>query len=111
MELIWKSLPIILVGALKTLEITLIAVALGCIIGLFAGLARLSKRRAISFLSTCYVDFFRGTPLLVQIFMIYFGLPQLLGTFQDFMMSQFNMAQFWESTHINPFLVTACWLK
>lgn len=104
MELVWKSLPIILVGALKTLEITLIAVALGCIIGLFAGLSRLSKKKAVSFLATCYVDFFRGTPLLVQIYMVYFGLPQLLSAFQNFMMDQFSMSQIWESTHVNPFL-------
>lgn len=103
MKLIWDSLPIILEGALHTLEITLIAITLGWIIGLFAGLARLSKKRTVRLLATCYIDFFRGTPLLVQIFMVYFGLPQILGAFQTFMMDQFNMAQIWESTHINPF--------
>lgn len=103
MELIWNSLPLILEGALHTLEITLIAVSIGFILGLFAGLARLSKKRTIRFLATCYVDFFRGTPLLVQIFMVYFGLPQLLGSFQTFMMDTFGMSQIWQSTHIDPF--------
>jgi len=103
LELIWNSLPIILEGALHTLEITLIAISLGFILGLFAGLARLSKKRVVRLLATCYVDFFRGTPLLVQIFMVYFGLPQLLGSFQNFMMDTFHIAQIWESTHINPF--------
>lgn len=104
LELIWTSLPLILEGALHTLEITLIAVTIGFILGLFAGLARLSKKRTVRFLATCYVDFFRGTPLLVQIFMVYFGLPQVLGAFQTFMMDTFSMGQIWESTHIEPFL-------
>lgn len=103
MELIWDSLPIILEGALHTLEITLIAITLGCIIGLFAGLARLSKKKLVKLLATCYVDFLRGTPLLVQIFMVYFGLPQVLSAFQNFMMDTFQIAQFWQSTHIDPF--------
>lgn len=104
LELIWNSLPIILEGALRTLEITLIAISLGFILGLFAGLARLSKKRVVRLLATCYIDFLRGTPLLVQIFMVYFGLPQLLGSFQTFMMDTFHIAQIWESTHINPFV-------
>ncbi|MCL6638652.1 MAG: amino acid ABC transporter permease [Firmicutes bacterium] len=104
MELIVNSFPVILAGALSTLEITLIAVALGCIIGLFGGLARLSKTRIIKLLATCYVDFFRGTPLLVQIYMVYFGLPQLMGSFQSFLMDQYGMARIWESTHIDPFI-------
>lgn len=103
MELILSSLPIILQGALKTLEITLIAITLGFFLGLFAGLARLSKKRIVRLLATCYIDFFRGTPLLVQIFMVYFGLPQLLGVFQNYMMDTFHIGQIWQSTHIDPF--------
>jgi len=103
LELILDSLPIILEGALKTLEITLIAITLGFVLGLIAGLARLSKKRIVRLLATCYIDFFRGTPLLVQIFMVYFGLPQLLGLFQNFMMDTFSIGQIWQSTHIDPF--------
>lgn len=102
MQLIWKSLPLLLEGAVFTVVITLIAVGLGCIIGLFAGLARLSKKRVLSFLAVCYIDFFRGTPLLVQVFMVYFGLPQLMASFQNLMIDQFAVQQFWESTHIDP---------
>lgn len=113
MDLITTSLPIILGGALKTIEITLIAVTLGCIIGLFTGLARLSKKRLLCLSATSYVDFFRGTPLLVQIFMVYFGLPPVLGALQDYIVGQFNMAPIWESTHIDSFLaaVIACSLN
>jgi len=42
---------------------------------------RLSSNRAVSLLARVYIDFFRGTPLLVQIFMIYFGLPALIQGF------------------------------
>jgi arginine/lysine/histidine/glutamine transport system substrate-binding/permease protein len=47
---------------------------LGSVIGIF----RLSSSRPLSLAARCYIDFFRGTPLLVQIFMIYFGLPALI---------------------------------
>ena len=49
------------------------------IIGLFVGVARISKIRIIKWLAAIYVDFLRGTPLLVQIFLIYFALPELTG--------------------------------
>jgi polar amino acid transport system permease protein len=96
-------LPIILLGARSTVSITLIAVTLGCVIGLFAGIARLARNRAVRLLATAYVDFFRGTPLLVQIFMVYFGLPQVADSFQHYLMATFSIPQIWQSTHINPF--------
>ncbi|SDY40976.1 amino acid ABC transporter permease [Halobellus clavatus] len=50
--------------------------------GIFVGLARVSKTRITSGISAAYVQFFRGTPLLFQIFVIYFGVPTLWpGTF------------------------------
>jgi His/Glu/Gln/Arg/opine family amino acid ABC transporter permease subunit len=51
---------------------------LGVLIGLVVGLARLSEHFLIRFLARIYVDFIRGTPLLVQIFIIYFGIPNFL---------------------------------
>ncbi|HWJ03321.1 MAG TPA: amino acid ABC transporter permease [Verrucomicrobiae bacterium] len=73
-----KSFPILLKGAVLTLELTAAAVAIGTIIGLLMAIARLSVRRWIAWPAAAYVDFFRGTPLLVQIYLIYFGAPQLL---------------------------------
>ena len=50
--------------------------------GIFVGLARVSKTRITSGISAAYVQFFRGTPLLFQIFVVYFGVPTLWpGTF------------------------------
>ncbi|GAF26874.1 ABC-type amino acid transport system, permease component [Moorella thermoacetica Y72] len=102
--LVIQSLPYLLLGAVQTLKITLVAVSLGCILGLVAGMGRLSRRRLTSFLATCYVDFFRGTPLLVQIFIVYYGFPQLLDEGQKFLMASLGMPQLLQTTHIPVFV-------
>ena len=91
-ELIEQSIPYIIQGALITIEITLMAVGIGFFIGLFAGIARICRIKALRIIATIYADCIRGTPLLVQIFLIYFALPMLI------------------HTQINPFVaaVTAC---
>jgi len=61
-----------------TIKITILSFALSLFLGLFVGIARISKRRFFSFLSKIYVDLIRGVPLLVQIFFIYFGLGKIL---------------------------------
>lgn len=71
--------PLLLAAALMTLVLTVIAVADGIVIGTFCGIGRLARNRLVRFLTAVYVDFVRGTPLLVQIFMVYFGLPPILG--------------------------------
>ncbi|MFO0054445.1 MAG: ABC transporter permease subunit, partial [Dolichospermum sp.] len=73
----WQSLPILLNGALVTLQLAFISGLLGLISGSLMGIIRLSKIKPLRFLARAYIDFFRGTPLLVQIFMIYFGLPAI----------------------------------
>ena len=80
-SLITNSLPLLLQGALVTLEITAMAVGLGLVFGLLAALAQLSKFTPLRLLAKIYVDFIRGTPLLVQIFIIYFALPAIIGPF------------------------------
>ena len=55
------------------------AVGCGFFIGMIAALANLSRFRIVRLLVKCYVELFRGTPLLVQIFMIYFALPMVIG--------------------------------
>jgi len=82
-DLVIRSFPLLLMGATVTVKITLMSVTLGVIIGLFVGIARISSFRLIRFLAGAYVDFFRGTPLLVQIFLIYFALPVITGQRMD----------------------------
>jgi polar amino acid transport system permease protein len=65
-------------GAWYTIFITALSIAMGMVLGLFAGLGKLSKNRIIYGLSTAYIDFFRGTPLFVQIFLLYFGVLPLI---------------------------------
>ncbi|MGE5529129.1 MAG: ABC transporter permease subunit [Patescibacteria group bacterium] len=77
--------PLLLRAALMTLLLTLIAETDGIIIGTLGGIARLANSRIVRFLSAFYVDFVRGTPLLVQIFMVYFGLPPILGLAAKFL--------------------------
>ena len=74
-SLITNSLPLLLQGALVTLEITAMAVGLGLVFGLLAALAQLSKFTPLRLLAKIYVDFIRGTPLLVQLFVVFYGLP------------------------------------
>lgn len=75
-----KIMPLLLLGAVMTLFLTAISVLNGVIIGTFAGMARVIQVRIINFVAGIYVNFIRGTPLLVQIFMIHFGLPPVLGS-------------------------------
>ena len=61
-----------------TLRLAIPAIALGFVLGIFIGLARLARARWISVPATVYVEFFRGVPLVMVIFWIWFVIPQLL---------------------------------
>jgi cystine transport system permease protein len=76
MELILKWLPKMLQGAGLTLELLAFAVVAGLALALPLGIARASRHWYVRALPYTYIFFFRGTPLLVQLFMIYYGLPQ-----------------------------------
>ena len=73
---VWQGWPDLLRGAWVTVEITACALALGCVLGLAAGIGRLDpQRRWLYGACTAYVAAIRGTPLLVQLFILFFGLP------------------------------------
>ncbi|MBD2492237.1 ABC transporter permease subunit [Aulosira sp. FACHB-615] len=78
LNVIWRAFPLLLQGAFVTLQITVISVILGLVSGSLIGIIRLSQIKPVRWLARAYIDFFRGTPLLVQIFMIYFGIPALV---------------------------------
>ncbi|MFC6616381.1 amino acid ABC transporter permease [Deinococcus radiophilus] len=78
-QLIAESMPYLLEGARLTLIITAVSLLAGIIIGTLVALARLSGIAPLRWLATAYIELIRGTPLLVQIFLIYFGLPQITG--------------------------------
>jgi len=72
-----SMLPPLEKGAVMTIEITAISVGIGVLIGIFGGIARVSKNPFLLVPSTIYVEVIRGTPLLAQLFIVYFGLPSL----------------------------------
>ncbi|WP_372663332.1 amino acid ABC transporter permease [Cohnella sp.] len=78
MEVILDALPMLFQGVLITLKIVVISLSIALVIGLIAGLMNTSHNKLLRALATLYVDIIRGTPLLVQIFFIYFGLPVFL---------------------------------
>src|SRR2546430_12271839 len=61
-----------------TLRLAIPAIILGFLLGIFVGLARLAQARWIRVPATVYVEFFRGVPLVMVIFWIWFIIPQLL---------------------------------
>ncbi|GFM52571.1 ABC transporter permease [Pseudomonas capsici] len=75
-EVIIKWLPKLAQGATLTLELVAIAVTAGLIIAIPLGIARSSKHLYVRALPYAYIFFFRGTPLLVQLFLVYYGLAQ-----------------------------------
>lgn len=78
-NVVYEYLPLLLRGTVLTIQLTVVAVAIGTLIGLFISLFRLSHFKPLSIAARVYIDFFRGTPLLVQILLFHFGVPQLLG--------------------------------
>jgi arginine/lysine/histidine/glutamine transport system substrate-binding/permease protein len=77
LKVIFTALPTLLTGVIITLQLAFLAVIFGLIGGSLIGIVRLSAIKPARWLARGYVDFLRGTPLLVQIFMIYFGLPAI----------------------------------
>jgi cystine transport system permease protein len=77
LQLALDSLPFLLKGAWWTVVLSLGGMFFGVLLGFGLALLRLYGYWPLQWLARIYVSFFRGTPLLVQLFMIYYGLPQL----------------------------------
>ncbi len=77
MDIIVAALPILLKGLQVTLYIFVIAIILGFLIGLLVALLRLAPIKILNWIAKVYVDAIRGTPFIVQLFFIYFGVNSL----------------------------------
>lgn len=77
MDLLVDSFPELLAGLAVTVLLGVISFILGSVLGGLVTLARISPNAVLKGLATAYVSVFRGTPLLIQIMIIYYGLPQL----------------------------------
>lgn len=84
-NLVEQSVPLLATGLLTTLKISSLAMLLGLVLGSVLGLASMSRSRLLRGLVRGYVDFIRGTPLLIQIFLVYFALPEI----------GINLPEFW----------------
>lgn len=70
-------------GVRNTLILSVFAVAFGTLLGALMALARMSRVKPLRWLATAYIEFFRGTPLMVQLMFIFYGLPMVGVTFPD----------------------------
>ncbi|KDP89132.1 amino acid ABC transporter permease [Cupriavidus basilensis] len=75
LQLVADSLPVLLQGMLLTIKFALLSMAFGLVIGTVVALMGISHRRVLMAIARVYVSIMRGTPLLVQIFVVYYGLP------------------------------------
>ncbi len=65
-------------GVGTTLEITSVAVIIGVVLGLLVALCKISKFKILKAIASIYIDVLRGTPLMVQVLLVYFGLPYFI---------------------------------
>jgi glutamine transport system permease protein len=77
--LLKSTFPFLMTGLKMTLILTVVSIAIALVLGIVFGLLRVSRSIVLRAIGTTYVDIFRGTPLLVQAFFIYFGIPTALG--------------------------------
>lgn len=70
-------IPQLLSGARITISLTLVSVLAGLCLGIILALGSMAKHKVLRALSKAYVFFFRGTPLLMQLYFVYYGLPEI----------------------------------
>ncbi|WP_430051702.1 amino acid ABC transporter substrate-binding protein/permease [Niallia taxi] len=73
--LLKESMPSLMTGLKMTLILTVVSLIIATIVGIVFGLMRIAKSKLLSTIAMIYIDIFRGTPLIVQAFFIYFGIP------------------------------------
>ncbi|WP_019939214.1 amino acid ABC transporter permease [Bordetella sp. FB-8] len=74
---LWGYLPDFIRAGWLTLQVTLLAFCLALVLGLIAALASASRIRTLRIAARCYIELIRNTPILLQIFIVFFGLPSL----------------------------------
>ena len=77
-ELFAQTYPRLLQGLWMTIELTLVSLLIAAVLGLLFGLLSVSRTTFLRGISRVYIDIIRGTPLIVQVFFIYFGIPSAL---------------------------------
>jgi glutamine transport system permease protein len=78
-DVMWESVPVLLNGVKYTIFVTVFGLVIGFVLGAMAGLFKASRSKLLQNLAGVYIESIRGTPLMVQVMFIYFGLPLALG--------------------------------
>ena len=94
-QVIFDSIPDLLNGAVLTVQLVVISGIIGLFFGLVLAQLRLSKNWLVQILPFSYIFFFRGTPLLVQIFLIYYGLGQFEAIRNSFLWEPVLSQAYW----------------
>jgi polar amino acid transport system permease protein len=79
LKFVFQPSPALIGGLAITIYVSVIAQTIGVLLGILSALAGMARNRILRGISATYVWFFRGTPVLVQMFLVYFGTPYLLG--------------------------------
>jgi len=83
MEFLIKYFPQILGGLIVTIEVTIFGVLIGLVLGIFLAIGDLYGGKIISTIIRFYVEFFRGSPIIVQLFIFYYAVPAFLNIRMD----------------------------
>jgi polar amino acid transport system permease protein len=78
-EIVIQHLPTLLAGIRLTVLVSVLSMAISLVTGLIVALMRLSRRRPVRWTAYAYTEFFRNTPLLMQVIWVYYALPLLTG--------------------------------
>jgi polar amino acid transport system substrate-binding protein len=91
--IIWESLPLLFKGFQAALALLFVGYAMSLPVGLTAAFMKMARNPLARWPATIYIDVIRGTPLLVQILVIYFGTPLLIPGWREFSTSGFGQLQ------------------
>ncbi len=80
-KVITEAMPLLLEGLLMTVIISLVSIVIGMILGLFICLMKMSKNAFLRGVASVYIWIIRGTPMIVQALIVFFGIPQLIQLF------------------------------
>lgn len=92
--IIWEALPLLFQGFKVSVFVLVVSYMLAIPLGLSAAFMKMSKSRLVRLPATVYIDFVRGTPLLVQILLVYFGFPLLMPGWREFVTSPIGSLEF-----------------
>ncbi|MFA9378617.1 MAG: amino acid ABC transporter permease [Lachnotalea sp.] len=73
----WENIPLFIPAIFATLELSVLSIILGTVVGLLVNLMKMTKIKPLVIFADIYIAIVRGTPLLLQLFFIFYGLPQM----------------------------------